>query len=273
MTFQPRFDFGAARGAPGPAPEIDAHEALILDIDGWEGPLHVLLELARRQKVDLLQISITRLAEQYLAFVREAKRRRFALAADYLVMAAWLAYLKSRLLLPRPERASPEEAPAEEVAAALAFRLAKLDAMRAGAEALKARPLDGADRFGRGDPQAAVVHARVTWEGDLHALVAAYVDGRRREAARHYAPRRRVEAYPLEAARARLRQLLPELARWAPLSAVAPEPDADAAPGPSRASCLASTLSAGLEMVKEATLDVRQSEPFAELYLRARGPA
>ena len=264
MTFQPRFDFDAVRSAP--APEVDADEALHLELDGWEGPLHVLLELARRQKIDLLQISVTRLAEQYLHFVREAKRRRFALAADYLVMAAWLAYLKSRLLLPRPERAAAEEVPAEEAAQALAFRLAKLDAMRGAVDALKSRPRDGLDVFGRGDPEQAVVRPQVRWEGDLHALVSAYVDGRRREAGRSYAPRRRVEAYPLEAARERLRALLPELAAWAPLSAIAPRGEG----GPSRASCLASTLCAGLEMVRDATLEARQAEPYDEVYVRAR---
>ena len=271
MTFQPRFDFDAARGATSLAsgPEIDADEALMLDLDGYEGPLHVLLELARRQKIDLLEISVTRLAEQFLGFVREARRRRFALAADYLVMASWLAYLKSRLLLPRPERAAPEEAPAEEMAAALAFRLAKLDAMRGAVEALRARPQTGVDVFARGDPQGAVVHAQVSWEGDLHALVTAYVGQRRREATRTYAPQRRVEAFPLEAARERLRTLLPELAAWSPLSAVAPAAEG----GATRASCLASTLSAGLEMVKDATLEARQAQAFAELYLRARRAA
>ena len=268
MTFQPRFDFDAARGAP--APEIDADEALLLDIDGFEGPLHVLLELARRQKIDLLQISVTRLAEQFLAFVREAGRQRFALAADYLVMASWLAYLKSRLLLPRPERAEAEGLPAEELAQALAFRLAKLDAMRGAVEALRARPQAGTDVFGRGDPQAAVIHARVSYTGDLHALVRAYAEGRRRESTRRYAPARRVEAYPLEAARERLRALLPELAAWAPLSGLAPASPEGGEGAPSRASYLASTLSAGLEMVKDEALEARQLHPFAELYLRAR---
>ncbi len=263
MTFQPRFDFEAARSAG--ALEIDPDEALIVDIDGYEGPLHLLLELARRQRIDLLQISVTRLAEQYLAFVRAAKRRRFSLAADYLVMAAWLAYLKSRLLLPRPERAAEEEPPAEQVAQALAFRLAKLDAMRGAVDALKALPQDRQDVFGRGDPQAAIVRAQVSWEGDLHALVTAYIEQRRRDRLRHYEPERRVEAYPLEAARARLRTLLPELTDWAPLSRVVPE----ARDGPTRASCVASTLSAGLEMVKAEVLETRQTQAFSELYLRA----
>src|SRR4030088_2607522 len=132
--FQPSLDFAAAHTA------AEDGEALIVDIEGYEGPLHVLLALARSQKVDLLKLSILKLAEQYLAFVHEARRKRFSLAADYLVMAAWLAYLKSRLLLPRPERPKPEEAPAEEVAARFAYRLAKLDAMRNAGEALKANP-------------------------------------------------------------------------------------------------------------------------------------
>ena len=142
--FQPTFDFEAANEA------AEDGAALVIDIDGYEGPLHVLLALARSQKVDLLQLSITRLAEQYLAFVQQARRVRFALAADYLVMAAWLAYLKSRLLLPKPERAKAEEPPAEEMAAQLAFRLAKLDVMRKAVEALKERPILQRDVFTRG---------------------------------------------------------------------------------------------------------------------------
>src|SRR5678816_862710 len=130
-TFQPNLDFAAAGSA------ADDGEALIVDIEGYEGPLHVLLALARSQKVDLLKLSVLKLAEQYLAFVQDARKKRFSLAADYLVMAAWLAYLKSRLLLPRPERPTAEEAPAEEIAARLAFRLAKLDAMRNAAETLR----------------------------------------------------------------------------------------------------------------------------------------
>src|SRR5438045_8954898 len=146
--FQPNLDFNAAGEA------AEDGEALIVDIDGYEGPLHVLLALARSQKVDLLRLSVLKLAEQYLAFVKEARRLRFSLAADYLVMAAWLAYLKSRLLLPKPEQPKPEEAPAEEVAARLAFRLAKLEAMRIAAEGLRTRAQLGRDVFGRGDPAA-----------------------------------------------------------------------------------------------------------------------
>lgn len=263
-AYQPGLDFEAAEVA------ADDGEALIVDLEGYEGPLHVLLALARAQKVDLAQLSVLKLAEQYLAFVQQARRRRFGLAADYLVMAAWLAYLKSRLLLPKPERPKAEEPPAEEMAAHLAFRLAKLDAMRKAADALAERPQLGRDLFGRGDPQAVTVTPSGRIEGDLYELMAAYVAQRSRESARRYAPRT-PQAYPLEAARERLRDLLPELDRWTALEGVAPNPRGGE--GPSRASFVASTLSASLELVKEGVLEARQLEAFADLYLRARTDA
>jgi segregation and condensation protein A len=259
--FQPNLDFTAAAGA------AEDGEALIVDVDGYEGPLHVLLALARSQKVDLTKISVLKLAEQYLRFVQQARRMRFSLAADYLVMAAWLAYLKSRLLLPKPEKVKPEEAPAEEVAARLAFRLAKLDSMRTAAEALKARPQLGRDVFVRGDPDAIKVVPSGRIEGDLYSLMSAYIGQRKKEAARHYAPRPPA-AYPLEEARERLRRLLPELEGWTPLQGLAPP--ARGEQGPSRASYVASTLSASLELVKEGAMDVRQLEAFADIYLRTR---
>ena len=164
--FQPTLDFEAANEA------AEDGAALVIDIDGYEGPLHVLLALARSQKVDLLQLSITKLAEQYLAFVQQARRVRFSLAADYLVMAAWLAYLKSRLLLPKPERPKAEEPPAEEMAAQLAFRLAKLDVMRKAVEALKDQPILKRDVFMRGDPEAVKIVSSTRFEGDLYAVPA-----------------------------------------------------------------------------------------------------
>jgi segregation and condensation protein A len=270
-AFQPALDFEAATAAS------EQGDALVLALDGFEGPLHLLLALARGQKVDLLKISISQLAEQYLAFVESQRRRRFALAAEYLVMAAWLAYLKSRLLLPKPRKEDGDEPPAEELAEALAFRLAKLDAMRQAADTLKGLPRLGRDVFGRGDPEARVVHSLGPPEGDLYALIAAYCDQRVRASARRYRAEARVEAYPLEAARDRLRGLLPTLEEWTTLGAVAPKAEArdGEGEGPSRASFVASTLSAGLEMVKDGALEVRQLEAFAEIYLRARkdGPA
>ena len=262
-TFQPDLDFEAATNAAADG------EAMIVDIDGYEGPLHVLLALARSQKVDLLKLSITKLCDQYLTFVREASKRQFSLAADYLVMAAWLAYLKSRLLLPKPERPDEEELPAEEIAAQLAFRLAKLDAMRGAAESLRTRPILKRDVFARGDPQAITVIPSRHLEGDLYELMAAYVGQRRKEEARHYRPAPQ-QSYPLDDARERLRGLLAELERWTPLTGVAPM---ERGPGPTRASYLASTLSATLELVREGDLEARQLEAFAEVYLRARKAA
>jgi len=259
--FQPTLDFEAANTA------AEDGDALVIDIDGYEGPLHVLLALARSQKVDLLQLSITRLADQYLAFVQQARRVRFSLAADYLVMAAWLAYLKSRLLLPKPERPKAEEPPAEEMAAQLSFRLAKLDAMRKAAEALQGGSQLGRDIFGRGDPEAIRIVPSTRLEGDLYGLMSAYIEQRRKEQGRHYTPRVQ-QAYPLEDARERLRHMLPELERWTPLTGVAPlKPSGE---GPTQASYVASTLSASLELVKEGALEARQLEAFADIYLRAR---
>ncbi|HEX5377617.1 MAG TPA: ScpA family protein [Phenylobacterium sp.] len=264
--FQPNLDFEAARTA------AEDGEALIVDIDGYEGPLHVLLALARSQKVDLLKLSVTRLAEQYLTFVQKARALRFSLAADYLVMAAWLAYLKSRLLLPKPDRPKAEEPPAEEMAAQLAFRLAKLDAMRKASEALKDGSQLGRDVFMRGDPQAIQIIPSSRLEGDLYSLMSAYIGQRRKEQGRHYTPRP-PQAYPLEDARDRLRHMLPDLDRWTPLTGVAPLPASlgrAAGEGPSRASYVASTLSASLELVKEGALEARQLEAFADIYLRAK---
>jgi segregation and condensation protein A len=260
-SFQPNLDFEAAESAA-----FDG-EALMVDIDGYEGPLHVLLVLARTQKVDLLKLSITRLAEQYLAFVQEARRRRFSLAADYLVMAAWLAYLKSRLLLPRPERPAEKGLEPEEMAAALAFRLMKLEAMRKAVEQLKAQPQLKRDVFTRGDPEAQVVIPSREIEASLYDLMVAYVSQRQKEAQRLYTPAA-VEAYPLDDARDRLREMLPRLRAWTPLGGLAPQAHAGA--GPSRASYLASTLSASLELVKDGLLDAKQLEAFEEIYLRSR---
>jgi len=256
--FQPALNFDAAAEAAGDA-------ILVVDIDGFEGPLHTLLALARAQKVDLLKLSITRLADQYLAFVREARRRHFTLAADYLVMAAWLAYLKSRLLLPKTERAVEEPAAPEVLAERLAFRLAKLDAMRRAAETLGERAILRRDVFCRGDPEAQVVVSRHALEGDLHGLLAAYLRPRLQSAERTYRPMP-VEAYPLDEARARLRTLAPALTAWTALADLAP-PTTEA--GATRASCIASTLSASLELVREGELDARQTAPFSDIFLRA----
>ncbi len=262
-AFQPNLDFAAVE-------QIDAGEAFVVDLEGYEGPLHVLLALARTQKVDLLKLSITKLAEQYLAFVHEARRRNFSLAADYLVMASWLAYLKSRLLLPRTEKGKGDEPPAEDMAAILAFRLQKLDAMRKAVEAIQARPQLKRDVFTRGDPEATVIIPSDRIDASLYELMSAYVIQRRREQARHYTPGQRVEAFGLEAARDWLRDVLPRLEEWTTLDQVAPLRD-EGDDGPSQASFTASTLSASLELVKEGAMDVRQDGAFEDIYLKRRG--
>jgi len=240
-------------------------EGLIVDLDGYEGPLHVLLVLARKQKVDLLKLSILKLADQYLAFVQQARKLDVTLAADYLVMASWLAYLKSRLLLPGPPPAG--EPAAEDVAALLAFRLAKLDAMRRAVDAMKSRPQLGRDVFVRGDPDAVRVIPSRRFEGDLYALMAAYVGQMKRRVSRRYRPAA-PQAYAIDDARERLRTLLSELKAWTPLRGIAPA--RHSGEGPTRASYLASTLSAGLDLVKDGALEARQLEAFAEIYMRAR---
>ena len=257
---QPNLELEAAGAA------AEEGEGLIVDIDGYEGPLHVLLALARSQKVDLLKLSVLKLAEQYLAFVKEARRLRFSLAADYLVMAAWLAYLKSRLILPKPDKGDGAEPPAEEVAAALAFRLARLDAIRKAADGLMARPQLQRDVHMRGDPDAVKIVSTTRFEGDLYGLVQAYITQVRKDAARRYRPAT-PPVLSLDDARARLRGELPRLKAWKGLHEIAPDGDHD---GPSRASCVASTLSAGLELVKEGALEAKQMQHFAEVYLRAR---
>jgi segregation and condensation protein A len=262
QVFQPNLDFTAQE-------VVDDREAFVVDLEGYEGPLHVLLALARTQKVDLLKLSITRLAEQYLAFVHEARRRNFSLAADYLVMASWLAYLKSRLLLPRNEKTRTDDPPAEQMAAALAFRLRKLEAMRLAATALLERPQLSRDVFVRGDPQATVIVPSDRIEASLYDLMSAYVTQRRREQSRNYNPGQRVEAFALEAARDWLRDYLPQLEQWTPLNDVAPGP-LFGTEGPSKASYLASTLSAGLELVKEGALDLKQVRAFEDIYLKRR---
>lgn len=241
-------------------------QPLIVDIEGYEGPMHLLLAMARTQKVDLLKLSILKLAEQYLEFVRQARSMRFSLAADYLVMAAWLAFLKSRLLLPKAEKAAPGELEPEEAAAQLAFRLARLDAIRKAADALKDRPQLKRDVFTRGDPQAQTVVSTTRFEGNLFALVQAYSTQVKKEAARRYQPAK-PRVYALDDARLRLRSELPRMKAWTGLHAIAPAGGGEGAP---RASCLASTLSAGLELVKEGALEARQLEHFAEIYLRRR---
>jgi segregation and condensation protein A len=246
------------------APVREPSETLVVDVAGFEGPLDLLLKLARDQKVDLTKISILALAEQYLAFIEAARRLRLEIAADYLVMAAWLAYLKSRLLLPEEE--GHDEPNGEELAAVLAARLERLQAMREAGRRLMTRSLLGRDVFARGLPEPIAVKQDIVWEAKLYDLLAAYAALRLRGAASTMqVPQRKVVT--LQEARDRLMRLIGTAGHWAPLDSylmdylVQPE---------MRATARASALSATLELVREGTMELKQTEPFASLYVRRR---
>ncbi len=237
---------------------------LIIDVDGFEGPLDLLLTLARSQKVDLTRISILALVEQYLAFVSNARAMRLELAADYLVMAAWLAYLKSRLLI--PEQKEEDELSGEELAAALAFRLRRLEAMRDAAGKLIARNQLGRDVFARGAPETISTIRRGMWDTSSYELLSAYATQRQRQAVTAHTVKRR-NVWSLQEARDILNRLVGEIADWTPINSFLQDYLMTAE---ERATILASSLSASLEMVREGKLEVRQAGAFAPIYIRSR---
>lgn len=253
----------------GPGERATGDPLLVVDVGGFEGPLDLLLDLARRQKVDLHEISVLALAEQYLAFIETARTIRIELAADYLVMAAWLAYLKSRLLLPEPPKA--EGPSAEELARALALRLRRLDAIREAARLLGERPQLGRDVFAAGAalrPETGERAGRV-YEGSLYDLLSAYAGQRQRRIEVRVTMARR-HVWSLDEARAALERLLGGAAGWVELDAyLLRYRPADA----TRSSVLASALSATLEMVREGRAMLRQDAPFAALMVRRGEPA
>lgn len=238
---------------------------LVIDVDGFEGPLDLLLELARRQKVDLARISILALADQYLAFVENAGRERLELAADYLVMAAWLAYLKSRLLLPRDERPADEPS-AEDLASRLAQRLRDLEVIRAAARELMKRPLLGQDVFQRGMPEQLVIEKRPMFEAKLYDLLAAYARQRQKQAQSRVTISRRV-VWSLADAREILARLVGGVPDWTPVDDFLIR---HACPPEQRRSLRASSLAALLEMAREGAVELRQESTFAPIYLRLR---
>src|SRR6056297_1740033 len=240
-----------------------AAEALIVDVGAFEGPLDLLLTLSRTQKVDLRQISILALAQQYLAFVEKAKQLRLELAADYLVMAAWLAFLKSRLLLP-PDPS--EEGPSgEELAAHLAFQLERLQAMREVAARLMGRDQLGRDFFARGIPENVEQLRKVTYTATLLDLMQGYARIRTKDEFRPYVMDRDA-VFTMEEALERLRGLIGFAGAWTDIATYMPDGwDAD----PARwRSATASTFAASLELVKEGKVEIRQSDAFAPIELR-----
>ncbi|MGE0668094.1 MAG: ScpA family protein [Sphingomonadales bacterium] len=239
-------------------------DQFVLNIDGWEGPLDVLLMLARNQKVDLAAISILQLAEQYLEFIAAARRIRLELAADYLVMAAWLAYLKSRLLLPEEE--SGDEPSGEELAAHLAFRLQRLEAMRGRASVLMSRHRVGRDVFLRGMPEGIRVIRNSSYVADLYGLLRAYAAIKARGEVEDYQVRRR-PVFTMEDALRRLERLVGFVPDWTSLKQFLPPALSDKALG---RSALASTFAAALEYARQGKLELRQTESFGPLLIRSR---
>ena len=261
MTDLDSFNAAAsASSGAGPSPDV-----LTVDLDGYEGPLDLLLTLARSQKVDLRRISVLALADQYLAFVAGARQRDLELAGDYLVMAAWLAYLKSRLLLP-PDPSDPEPS-GEEMAARLAWQLRRLEAMREAAGQLLARDRLGRERFARGAPEAPADRIRSHVEIRLVDLLRAYARLHTRDAFRPYAFDRR-DILALDSARETLAARLAARRDWAELADTIPT---EWATTPSRLrSATASTFAAALELARGGGAELAQSAPFAPLRLRGR---
>ncbi|GBF25831.1 segregation and condensation protein A [bacterium MnTg02] len=240
-------------------------DTLIVDIEGFEGPLDLLLVLARKQKVDLTKISVLALAQQYLDFIAQARQLRLELAADYLVMAAWLTYLKSKLLLPDEE--DEEEGPSgDELAARLAFRLKRLEAMRGAAAQLMNRRRLGRDIFARGQPEGVRVIRTPEYKAEVYDLLKCYSEQRQRNAVTSITMQQR-STWSIADARERLERLLGISIDWFPLAEFLVEfldvPE-------ERRSLIASTFGATLEMTREGELELKQAKAFAPLYLRWR---
>ena len=246
--------------------KADAEPSFLVEVDGFEGPLDLLLELARRQKVDLHKISILALAEQYLLFVEEARKVRLELAADYLVMAAWLAYLKSRLMLPEPPKG--EEPAAADLAAALALRLRRLEAIRNDAEQLINRPRFGRDWQLNGTPEGITVQKTAHYRDTIYDLLAAYAKQRQIQALSKVTLRLR-HVWSIPEARAALERLagMALSLEWTIMDhylleyCVSPE---------QRKTVRASAFSASLELVREGVLDLRQDRAFAPIWVRRK---
>ncbi|MDF1720113.1 MAG: ScpA family protein [Minwuia sp.] len=257
---------------PRPSPDFeedlpgqDTGGRLVVDLGAYEGPLDLLLDLAREQKVDLARISILRLADQFVAFIESAHHLKIEVAADYLVMAAWLAYLKSRLLLPNPE---PEDEPSgAEMAARLGWQLRRLEAMRKAGERLFGREREGQDFFRRGAPEGVRVLRRSAWECDLYDLLRAYAAHREVQGESEPLRVRRTNVYSVEQALARMRKLLGAMPDWSSLQAYLPGTSTDPF---TRRSATASTLLAALEMAKQGEVEIRQGRTFGPIYVRGR---
>lgn len=251
--------------------DIEGEDLFSIDVEGYEGPLHLLLDMARRQKVDLLHVSILDLSNQYLEFIQEARSKRIDLAAEYLLMAAWLAYLKSRLLLPKQDQVKDGEGSADEMAAQLAFRLKRLEAMREAGEALMDGRIFGRDVFSRGQPERPKVISTTEYDTTVWHLMQAFGTVRQRQEME--APHAIENQYvlPLEQARDRLRDIRVKLTNWASLDDIRAQIIANDDEIPN-SSATASVFSAALELTRDGEVDVRQEQHFGPLYLKTKSP-
>jgi len=259
---EPRFESEVSDAMA--ADRADGEPALVVDVEGFEGPLDLLLALARQQKVDLAKISILALADQYLTFIEEARKLRLELAADYLVMAAWLAYLKSRLLL--PDTHAPEGQSAEDMATALALRLKRLEAIRGLAERLMDRAQLDRDVFRRGQPEPIAHIKRPQWTATLYDLLSAYAQQRQRSALSHVRLAKRT-VWSLAEARETLERLIGQSPDWTRLDEYLISYVVEPSLAPT---VFASSFASTLELVREGLMEVHQQGAFAPLYVRRR---
>lgn len=247
--------------------EIPPTEELVVDVGGFEGPLDLLLDLARTHKIDLTQVSILALADQYLAFIDQAKILRIDVAADYLVMAAWLAYLKSRMLIPQPT-STDEQAP-QDMAARLAFRLQRLAAMRDASENLMKRPQLGLDTFTRGNPQALVVEVTREYGDTLIDLLKAYAERRQRKMVRSSYTVKRQTTWSIREARDAIERLVGQMDEWGTFDHWL---ERYLATKETRRSVRASSFTASLELARDGQIELRQEDAFRPIYLRRASP-
>ena len=274
MTAKPKdelpFEGAAQTGEASHADGFDDFEdvrtgdAFVVDVEGFEGPLDLLLSLARTNKLDLTKISMLALAQQYLEFIAALSQLRLEVAADYLVMAAWLTYLKSRLLLPEDE--DDEEPTGEELAALLAFRLRRLEAMRNAVAQLMTRKRLGRDFFARGMPEGIRLMRTSEYEANVYDLLKAYSERRRRTSIRTIQFAKR-NVWSIKEARARLEPILGASSEWAPLEVLLAQYLDEAE---MRSTAMASSFGASLELAREGEIELKQAAAFAPLYLRRR---
>ena len=242
---------------------LSDEDALIVNLDGFEGPLDLLLALSRSRKVDLKALSIAELADQYIGYIENLKKHRLEIAADYLVMAAWLTFLKSKLLLPSDDE-NLDEPSGDELAARLAFRLKRLDAMRQAGNELMARPKLGEMFFGCGAPEGFSVSAQHHFKADQYALLRAYADGRQRQVTAGYKIKKRA-VWSIQKARERLQSMLGFPVDWAPIQDLI---KGFLGPEKLEKTTVASTFGASLELAREGEIELRQERHFQPLYVK-----